>query len=107
MATRSPLRTPSPLSALANRQTSSSSSRYVIVRVSPGSPSQWKATLSPPPASTCRSRQFDETFRRPPSNQRTYGGRQSITRSQGRDQERRPARPAPNPPGSSPAPREI
>ena len=30
----------------------------MIVRVSPGSPSQWNATLSPRPASTWRSRQF-------------------------------------------------
>ena len=31
---------------------------YVIVRESPGSPSQWIATLSPWPASTCRSTQL-------------------------------------------------
>ena len=30
----------------------------MIVRVSPGSPSQWKATFSPLPASTCRSTQL-------------------------------------------------
>jgi hypothetical protein len=33
-------------------------SAYVIVRVSPGSPSKWSATRSPLPASTCRSTQL-------------------------------------------------
>ena len=37
----------------------------MIVRSSPGSPSQWYATLSPPPASTWRSRQLYETLSRP------------------------------------------
>ena len=46
----------------------------MIVRVSPGSPSQWKATLSPPPASTWRSRQLYEAFSVPPANQVTHGG---------------------------------
>src|SRR4051812_41983141 len=44
-----------------------------MVRESPGSPSQWKAILSPRPASTCRSRQLYETLRVPPSNQRAKG----------------------------------
>ena len=46
----------------------------MIVRVSPGSPSQWKATLSPPPASTCRSRQLYEALSVPPANHVTHGG---------------------------------
>ena len=45
----------------------------MIVRVSPGSPSQWMATLSPLPASTWRSRQLYATFNVPPSNQRAFG----------------------------------
>ena len=42
IATRSPVFTPSSVSAFAARQTSSLSAAYVIVRVSPsGSPTQW------------------------------------------------------------------
>ena len=37
-------------------------------RVSPGSPSQWIATWSPWPASTCRSTQLTATLSRPPTN---------------------------------------
>ena len=37
-----------------------------MVRVSPGSPSQWNATWSPRPASTWRSRQLYETLSVPP-----------------------------------------
>ena len=43
------------------------------VRVSPGSPSQWKATLSPRPASTWRSRQLYETLSVPPTNHLAKG----------------------------------
>ncbi len=39
-----------------------------MVRVSPGSPSQWIATCSPCPASTCRSTQFTATFNSPSAN---------------------------------------
>ena len=63
----------------------------MIVRVSPGSPSQWNATLSPPPASTWRSRQLYEALSMPPSNHVTHGGFQSITVSQRRYQESRSA----------------
>ena len=63
----------------------------MMVRVSPGSPSQWKATTSPRPAATCRSRQFTDTLRVPPSNQRAKGGSHSSTRSHGRYQSSAPA----------------
>src|SRR5437867_8562414 len=86
MFTRSPFFTPIDFKALANRQTSSRSSPYVIVRVSPGSPSQWNATLPPPPASTWRSRQLYETLSDPPANHFTQGGFHSITVSQDRNQ---------------------
>ena len=46
----------------------------MIVRVSPGSPSQWKATLSPRPASTCRSTQLYAALSWPPTNHFANGG---------------------------------
>ncbi|CAB4598162.1 unannotated protein [freshwater metagenome] len=52
MFTRSPLVTPSDFRTLANFFVSSSNCEYEMVRVSPGSPSQWMATLSPRPAKT-------------------------------------------------------
>src|SRR5690606_39431337 len=63
LATRSPARTPSAVSAFAAWHTCRSRSEYVMVRVSPGSPSQWKATRSPSPAATWRSRQLYATLR--------------------------------------------
>ena len=48
-----------------------------MVRVSPGSPSQWNATLSPRPAATWRSRQFSETLSLPPTNHFANGSCQS------------------------------
>src|SRR6478752_1939181 len=39
-----------------------------MVRVSPGSPSQWIATCCPCPASTCRSTQFTATLSFPSAN---------------------------------------
>ena len=48
-----------------------------MVRVSPGSPSQWKATLSPRPAATWRSRQFSETLSLPPTNHLAKGSSHS------------------------------
>src|ERR1700761_3231705 len=83
MATRSPFSTPSSVSALAALLTSLSRSAYVIVRVSPGSPSQWKATLSPLPASTCRSTQLYDAFSSPPTNHLANGAFHSSTVSQG------------------------
>ena len=68
-----------------------------MVRVSPGSPSQWKATVSPRPAATWRSRQLYETFRVPPSNHRAKGSSHSSTVSQVRNQSREPACSAQNP----------
>src|SRR6478672_1117626 len=44
-----------------------------MVRVSPGSPSQWMATCSPCPAATCRSTQFTATFRVPSANHLAWG----------------------------------
>ena len=44
-----------------------------MVRVSPGSPSQWKATLSPRPAATWRSRQLYDTLSWPPTNHLAKG----------------------------------
>ena len=52
------------------------------MRLSPGSPSQSSATLSPR-AARCRSRQLAETFSSPPSNQRAQGRFQSSTLSHG------------------------
>ena len=54
----------------------------MIARSSPGSPSQKYATLSPPPASTCRSRQLYDALSCPPSNHFTQGGSQVMTVSQ-------------------------
>ena len=73
------------------------------VRVSPGSPSQWYATFSPPPEATCRSRQFTDAFRVPPTNHFTNGGVHSSTVSQGRLHSSRPASSAQNASGSSAA----
>src|SRR5438105_4345523 len=100
MPTRSPLRTPSPLRALANRQTSASSSPYVSLRTSPGSPSQTRAVLSLRPPATCRSRQFSEMLRVPPVNQRAKGAFHSSTRSHLRDQSSVSACSAQKPSGS-------
>ena len=44
---------------------------------STGSPSQWKATFSPSPASTCRSTQLKQTFSLPPRYHLAYGGSHS------------------------------
>ena len=49
----------------------------MMVRVSPGSPSQCRATLSPCPASTWRSRQLYDTLSRPPTNHRANGSSHS------------------------------
>ena len=44
-------------------------------RVCPsGSPTQWKATLSPLPASTCRSTQLYDALSLPPTNHLAKGG---------------------------------
>jgi hypothetical protein len=61
----------------------------VMVRVSPGSPSQWKATRSPFPAATWRSRQFSLTLSRPPTNHLAKGSSHSSTVSHGVVQVRR------------------
>src|SRR2546422_11463861 len=54
-------------------------------RTSPGgSPSQMRATRSPLPARTCRSRQFTEALSLPPRNHFACGGFHSRTRSHGR-----------------------
>ena len=58
----------------------------MMVRVSPGSPSQWKATLSPLPAATWRSRQLYETFSVPPTNHLANGRSHSSTVSHRFDQ---------------------
>src|SRR5680860_579543 len=42
-------------------------------RESPGSPTQWIATLSPRPASTCRSTQLYDAFSSPPTNHLANG----------------------------------
>src|SRR6476619_2194409 len=44
-----------------------------MLRESPGSPSQWIATVSPNPASTCRSTQFTATFNPPSANHLACG----------------------------------
>ena len=62
-----------------------------MVRVSPGSPSQWIATLSPWPASTCRSTQLYATLSSPPTNHFANGGCQSSTSSHFVDQSSRSA----------------
>jgi hypothetical protein len=48
-----------------------------MVRVSPGSPIQWYATLPPRPRSTCRSTQLYATFSSPPENHLANGGSHS------------------------------
>ena len=50
-----------------------------MVRVSPGSPSQWKATRSPRPASTWRSTQLTATLSLPPTNHLAKGRFHSRT----------------------------
>src|SRR5487761_1221898 len=91
MATTSPRRTPRDLSTLAKHSTSDGRSAYEMVRLSPGSPSQWKATRSPSPAATGRSRQLYETLSVPPVNQRAKGSSHSSTLSQGENQSREAA----------------
>ena len=51
----------------------------MMVRVSPGSPSQWKATRSPSPASTWRSTQLTATLSVPPTNHLAKGSFHSST----------------------------
>ena len=63
----------------------------MIVRVSPGSPSQWNATLSPRPASTWRSRQLSATFSLPPTNHLANGSSHSQIVCQSSDQSSRSA----------------
>src|SRR5438093_13281740 len=75
MPTGVPFFTPRSLSAFAKRTTSRCRSANVIVRrSSSGSPSQWYATLSPLPASTCRSTQLKQTLSLPPRYHFAYGG---------------------------------
>ena len=51
-----------------------------MVLVSPsGSPTQWKATLSPRPSATWRSTQFTQALSRPPTNHSENGGSHSST----------------------------
>ena len=52
-----------------------------MVRLSPGSPSQWIATCSPCPASTCRSTQLTATLSLPPTNHFANGASHSRTLS--------------------------
>ena len=51
----------------------------MMVRVSPGSPSQWKATRSPRPAATWRSTQLTATLSLPPTNHLAKGRFHSST----------------------------
>ena len=51
----------------------------MMVRVSPGSPSQWNATRSPRPASTWRSTQLTATLSLPPTNHLAKGRFHSST----------------------------
>src|SRR5919112_4891018 len=62
-------------------------------RVSPsGSPTQWNATFSPRPASTCRSTQLYAALSLPPTNHFANGGLlQSSTSVKGSAQLSRPA----------------
>ena len=62
-----------------------------MVRVSPGSPSQWNATLSPRPASTWRSRQLLVTLSVPPTNHFAKGSSHSRIVSQSLSQSSRSA----------------
>src|ERR1700682_4332834 len=91
MATRSPATTPRSVSALAARDTSASRSEEVRLRLSPtGSPSQWMATRSPFPASTCRSTQLYATLSLPPTNHLANGASdQSSTSVNGVSQDNR------------------
>ena len=57
-----------------------------MVRVSPGSPSQWKATRSPLPVSTWRSTQLTDTLSLPPTNHLAKGTFHCKTSDQGSDQ---------------------
>ncbi len=54
-----------------------------MVRVSPGSPSQWKATRAPRPAATWRSTQLTATLSLPPTNHLAKGRFHSRTSVQG------------------------
>src|SRR5688572_18469351 len=105
MATRSPFSTPSSSNAWVALQTSSLSSAYVRSRVSSsGSPTQWNATLSPLPASTCRSTQLTAALRVPPTNHFANGGLdQSRTWSHFWPQSSRSAASAQNASGSASA----
>ena len=62
-----------------------------MVRLSPGSPSQCSATLSPLPAATCRSTQLTATLSSPPTNHFANGGCQSSTSPHFVDQSSRSA----------------
>ena len=64
----------------------------MMVRVSPGSPSQWKATRSPRPAATWRSTQLTATLSLPPTNHLAKGRSHSRTSVHGVSQ-RQPLRP--------------
>src|SRR5215218_8253680 len=102
--TTSPARMPRSFSAFAKRCTSAWSDAYVMSRSSPSSPRQWKATRSPRPASTWRSRQLYETLSRPPTNHLANGGfDQSSTWSHLRNQCSCSACCAQNPSGSASA----
>ena len=60
-----------------------------MVRVSPGSPIQWYATLSPSPLATCRSTQFSDTLSVPPVNHLANGRSHSSVVLKGVRQVRR------------------
>src|SRR6516162_7623302 len=90
MVTRSRGATPRASSALAAWQTLRCRSAYVMVRVSPGSPSQWMATRSPRPAATWRSTQLYATLSLPSANHFANGASdQSRVSLNGVDQESR------------------
>ena len=76
-----------------------------MVRVSPGSPSQWNATWSPRPAATWRSRQLSLTLSLPPTNHLAKGSSQSqiVSHSSSSRAGRRPG--GPRSPGSPGRPR--
>src|SRR6185503_563802 len=86
MATRSPRFTPSFFITLANFCTSTYRSQYVIVRRSPGSPSQISAALLRVGVSMWRSMQLYETFSFPPTNHFACGGFHSHTVDHGLNQ---------------------
>src|SRR3954449_5371298 len=81
--TTSPFRIPLSFRALANFLTSRSRSAYVTSSSSPSSPRQWKATRSPLPASTWRSRQLYETLILPSWNHLKNGAFESSRASVG------------------------